>query len=171
MTAAVLAAVLLAGAVAQAGLPLADPLNWWHYILETDYDGSLSTGSLGSVERFIESRSGSPIESLQESPAISLTGTIAGEVLNNSDNFETRTGATARLFVDILPGLYLDEQLSIWTGSDEKPPDYFSPYHQGSEQGRHLYVDWGYLRFRSEIVSLGLEEFRRDGVRAGTRNC
>ena len=154
MTAAVLAAGLLIGAGQQAGLPLQDPLNWWLYMLETDYDGSLSTGSLGSVERFIESRSGSPIGSLQESPAISLTGTIAGEAVDYSGSLETRTGATVRLFVDILPGLYLDERLSIWAGSDENPPDYFSPYHQGLEQGRHLYVDWGYLRWTSEIVSL-----------------
>ncbi len=155
MTAAVLAAGLLIGAVQQAGLPLQDPLNWWLYMLETEDDGSSLTASMGSIERFIESRSGSPIGLGQAIPAISLTGMIAGEVLNNSDTFETRTGATARLFVDILPGLYLDEQLSLWTGSDNNPPDYFSPYHQGSEHGRRLYVDWGYLRWNSDIVSLG----------------
>ncbi|NOQ21452.1 MAG: hypothetical protein GQ565_02220 [Candidatus Aegiribacteria sp.] len=171
MTVAVLAAGLLIGAGQQAGLPLQDPLNWWLYMLETESEAMLpgtfplvdshflndensSTGSLGSIEKFLFSRSSSPIGSWQESPAFLLTGTIAGEALNYSNSFETRIGATARLFVDILPGLCLDERLSIWTGSDENPPDYFSPYHEGLERGRHLYVDWGYLRWNNETFSL-----------------
>ena len=171
MVAAVITAGLLIGTVQQAGLPLQDPLNWWLYMLETESEAMLpgtfplvdshflidensSTGSLGSIEKFLFSRSSSPIGSRQESPAFSLTGTVAGEVVYYSNCFETRTGAIARLFVDILPGLYLDERLSIWTGSDEKEPDYFSPYHEGMERGRHLYIDWGYLRWNNEIVSL-----------------
>ncbi|MCD4700308.1 MAG: capsule assembly Wzi family protein [Candidatus Aegiribacteria sp.] len=171
MTAAVIATGLLIGTVQQAGLPLQDPLNWWIYMLETESEAMLPgtfplvdshflnnddtlTGSLGSIERFLFNRSGSPTGSRQERSALSLTGTVAGEVLYNSDSFETRTGTTARIFADILPGLYLDERLSIWAGSDESPPDYFSPYHEGMEKGRHLYVDWGYLRWDIETVSL-----------------
>ncbi len=77
MTAAVLAAGLLIGAGQQAGLPLQDPLNWWLYMLETEDYGSSLTASMESIERFIESRSGSPIGLGQDSPAISLTGTVA----------------------------------------------------------------------------------------------
>ncbi|NLP04549.1 capsule assembly Wzi family protein [Candidatus Fermentibacteria bacterium] len=36
------------------------------------------------------------------------------------------------------------ERLSVWAGSDEAPPDGFAPWHQGEEEGRHLYVDRGY---------------------------
>jgi len=171
MAAILIAAGILIGTVQQAGLPLQDPLNWWLCMLETDSEsmlpgtlplidsgflnnGNSLTGSLRSMEGFLFNRSSSPNVSRQESPAFSLTGTVAGEVLNFSDSFETRTGATARLFVDILPGFYLDERLSVWAGSDENPPDYFSPFHEGMERGRHLYVDWGYLRWNNEIVSL-----------------
>ncbi|MEN8209498.1 MAG: capsule assembly Wzi family protein [Candidatus Fermentibacteria bacterium] len=155
MLAAVLAGVLLTGAFQQPGLPLQDPLNWWLYMLETEDDGTSLTASMGNIERFILSRSSFPTDPAGERPALSLTGTVAGEVLNLSDAFETRIGATARMFVDILPGLYLDEQLSIWTGSDNAPPDYFSPFPQGLEHGRRLYVDWGYLGWNNDIVSLG----------------
>lgn len=169
MTAAVIAVGLLIGT---AGLPLQDPLNWWLYMLETESETMLpgtlplvdsrflnsdvetSTGSLADVERFIFIRSSSPGGTQEESLRFSLTGTVAGEVQNYSESLEARTGATARIFVDILPGLFLDERLSIWAGSDENPPGYFSPYHEGMESGRHLYVDWGYLQWNNETVSL-----------------
>lgn len=171
MTAAVIAAGLLMGTVQQAGLPLQDPLNWWLYMLETEsgamlpgtfplidshflHDGFTTTESLGNIGEFLSGRSSSPGTPRGGSLEFSLTGTVVGEVLDYSGDFETRTGATARLFVDILPGLYLDERLSVWAGSDENPPDYFSPYHEGIEKGRHLYVDWGFLDWNNDIVSL-----------------
>jgi hypothetical protein len=170
MTAAVVAAVLLMGSVEQTGLPLQDPLNWWLYMLEPEsacmlpgtfpiLDSPFLTDTSSSVASHVLEllllRSSSPGRSQESALKLSVSGSAAGEVLNEADNFETRAGATVRLFTDILPGLYLDDRLSIWTGSDESPPDYFSPYHVGLEKGRHLYVDWGYLRWSNETVSLG----------------
>jgi hypothetical protein len=171
MTAAVIAAGLLMGTIHQTGLPLQDPLNWWLYMLETESESMLpgtfplvdspflqngitTTKSLDNIGRILFSRSSSPVELQEDNRRFSLNGTATGEVLNYSDSFETRAGLTGDLFVDILPGLYFDERLSVWTGSDENPPDYFSPFHRGTEKGRHLYVDWGYLRWNNQVLSL-----------------
>jgi len=168
MTAAVIAAGLLIGTVQQPGLPLQNPLNWWLYLFETDSEAMLPgtfplTGStflqdFGAIGEsplvsFLSDRSSSPVADGLIT-GLSLTGSAAGEIHDISGSTETRAGATLRLFADILPGLYLDERLSLWAGSDEKPPDYFSPFHEGSEAGRHLYVDWGYLRWNNETVAL-----------------
>lgn len=172
MTAAVIAATLLMGTMLhQTGLPLQDPLNWWLYMLETESEAMLpgtfplinspflhdcitTTESLDDITRILFSRSSSPEELKNDTRRLYLTGTAAGEILDYSDSLETRAGLTARLFVDILPGLYLDERLSIWTGSDENPPDYSSPFHRGTEKGRHLYVDWGYLQWNNQTIAL-----------------
>ncbi len=168
MTAAVLAAGLLIGSIQQMGLPLQDPLNWWLNMLETESETMLpgtfplvdspfiiEADSESPISRFLLERSSSPGGTTEDDLQFSMTGSVAGEVLSNSGNLETRAGTTLRLFIDIIPGLYLDERISIWTGSDEKPPDYFTPFHQGTEKGRRLYVDWGYLGWNSEVVSLG----------------
>jgi hypothetical protein len=171
MTVAVIAAGLLMGTILQTGLPLQDPLNWWLYMLETEsesmlpgtfplvnspflVDGITTTESFDNIGRILFSRSSSPLELREDNRRYSLTGTVAGEILDRSDKVETRAGITARLFVDILPGLFFDERLSVWTGSDENPPDYFSPFHRGTEKGRHLYVDWGYLQWNNRTISL-----------------
>lgn len=39
----------------------------------------------------------------------------------------------------------LVERLSVWAGSDEAPPEGFASWHEGDEEGRHLYVDRGYV--------------------------
>jgi len=169
MTATVVAAVLSAGMLQQAGLPLQDPLNWWLCTLETESETMLpgtfplvassfltvsTIESLENIRRAILARSSLPGDSQEGNLRFSFTGKTTGEVLNYEDGFETRAGITSRLFVNVLSDLFLDERLSVWTGSDENPPDYFSPFHRGVEKGRHLYVDWGYLRWNNRTVSL-----------------
>lgn len=173
MTSAILAVAMLFGNVQQTGLPLRDPLGWWLYMLET-HSSEMLPGSLPLVgstflERGLPSAAGlrGPGDEIyrrsippggEDSPEVRLSaaGTVAGELLHYDGNTETRVGTTGRLFVNILPGLYAHERLSLWAGSDELPPDYFTPFHQGQEKGRHLYVDWGYLRWSNETVSASL---------------
>jgi len=172
MTSAVIALVLLTGSPEQTGLPLSDPLNWWLYMMGTssagllpgtlpltgsDFPGPGSEihGSLAGPEGSIRERSFPGGLMDLEGITLDISGTAAGEVLTLDGETETRCGATAGLYVNILPNLYLHEQLSLWTGSDEMPPDYFSPFHQGMEKGRHLYVDLGYLRWSNGTVAAG----------------
>ncbi|MCK5064810.1 MAG: hypothetical protein KAQ97_05980 [Candidatus Fermentibacteraceae bacterium] len=172
MEAAVISLVLMTGSLNQTGLPLEDPLNKWIYMFETVASEMLpgtfpvtdaeelfaeivSKDELEGIGRFIYERSLPPGNLPgKNSFKLAAQGTIAGEILHSEDALETRCGATGRIFVDILPSLFMDERLSIWTGSDEKPPDYFTPFHEGAEPGRHLYVDWGYLRWNHETISI-----------------
>lgn len=169
MTAALLAAGLLFGTLQDTGLPLQDPLNWWLYILDTGSEEMLpgdlpTTGSdflrlavpAGSPEGpFTEilRRSSPPGGLSGGETGLAGSGSVAGQIVSMDGDLETRAGATGRLFVSLLPDLSMDERLSLWTGSDEIPPDYFSPFHQGMEKGRHLYIDWGYLRYNGETVA------------------
>ncbi|OPL20073.1 MAG: hypothetical protein AVO35_01055 [Candidatus Aegiribacteria sp. MLS_C] len=172
MTGVLLAAGLMMVPVRETGLPLQDPLGWWLYmngtassemlpqVLPAVGSGLFSTttaegihrGPLGEILR----RSLPPGGLEDGSTGMALTGTAAGEVLVDDGELETRTGGTGRIYVSILPGLFLEERLSLWAGSDEQPPDYFSPFHQGMEKGRHLYVDWGYLRWDGGVVAASL---------------
>ncbi|MBN2587175.1 MAG: hypothetical protein JXA64_11250 [Candidatus Fermentibacteraceae bacterium] len=171
MTAAVLAVGVLIGSVQQTGLPLRDPLNWWLYMMETGTEvmlpGTLPlvgspflqqsmpySGFPGSPAGLIIDRSAPPGWERGGETRLSAEGTVACEILNLDGETETRAGGTGRIYASILPGLFIDERLSLWTGSDELPPDYFSPFHQGSEKGRHLYVDWGYLRWSGGPVAV-----------------
>jgi hypothetical protein len=172
MTAALLAAGLLMGTVQNTGLPLQDPLNWWLYMTETGSAGMLpgalpltgsdyladasSVGFLSGPLNEIVRRSTPPGDMADGSPGLAGSGTVAGEALSIDGDLETRAGCTGRLFIKFVPGLSIDERLSLWTGSDELPPDHFSPFHQGMEKGRHLYVDWGYLLWDGGSFSAGL---------------
>lgn len=167
-----LAAGLIALPVRETGLPLQDPLGWWLYMNGTasaemlppilpavgsglfanTAGGGIHHGPLGEILR----RSLPPGGLEEGSAGLSLAGTAAGEVLADDGDLETRTGSTGRVYVSILPELFLDERLSLWAGSDEQPPNYFSPFHQGMEKGRHLYVDWGYLRWDGGTVAASL---------------
>ncbi|OQC70437.1 MAG: hypothetical protein BWX47_00384 [candidate division Hyd24-12 bacterium ADurb.Bin004] len=66
----------------------------------------------------------------------------------DSTSTETRAGTSVEAFLEPVPGLQLRERLSVWASSDENSPGGFTPFHEGAEQGRHLYVDWGYASWR-----------------------
>mgnify|MGYP006281357787 FL=1 len=120
-----------------------------HYLRES---GSLST-SLARPAGLILAKSSAPGRG-EGAAGFYATGTVTGEILYADENVETRTGTTGRLFVDIAQDLFLDERVSVWAGYDENPPHYFSPFHRGNEEGRHFYVDWGYLRWNGSPVSV-----------------
>lgn len=168
----ILAALLTVTGGEQTGLPLEDPLGWWLTLFETASDAMLP-GTLPSLDEitvlegvsnqpgfrgpaeFIEARgipTGEPLHF--GTLTVAGLGTLAGQVLIADDDVVTRIGGTGRVHVDIMPNLFLDERLSLWAGSDEQPPDFFSPFHDGPEPGRHLYVDWGYMQWDPSPISL-----------------
>ncbi len=134
--------VLLVTAITAASLPLEDPLNTWLYHWEAS--GPLLTGELPSefepetgpqwMQDLIRKRNADHM----------LRFSIAGEVLETSEEFISRAGGTAAFAISPLDWLSFDERLSVWTGSDGNPPSGFSRFHYGLEHGRHLYVDWGH---------------------------
>jgi len=69
---------------------------------------------------------------------------------------QIRAGTALRIRADITDDLSLHERLSVWAGSDERPPHHFSPYHLGLEEGRHLYADWGYASYTPGVIGLSL---------------
>lgn len=171
MTGFILTFCVLITASAYA-LPPAGPLNWWQQQLEACSD-ELLPGCLPEISGQDTSlscryplfselseliyRQNLPPGFLHEETdgfSLSINGSAAGEVLYYDDEYQTRAGGTLRLHAILLPGLFIDEQLSIWTGSDEQPPDFFETFHEGVERGRHLYVDWGYLRWEHSGLSV-----------------
>ncbi len=74
---------------------------------------------------------------------LGLALTTAAEAVD-SDGTQTRAGLALEACLEPVPGLRLHERLSVWASSDEEAPSGFTPFHEGVEQGRHLYVDWGY---------------------------
>jgi len=172
VTSLLLAALILAGSENNnTGMPLTDPLNWWVYMEETASGTAMpgilplrrnpirseDTAALNpELENLLLRRSSFPLSTEGDEGPLNFSGTAAGQLLSHSGGTETRIGGTLRLFVLPLPNLYLDEQLSLWAGSDENPPDHFSPFHDGMEKGRHLYVDRGYLRWSIPAVSVSL---------------
>jgi hypothetical protein len=72
------------------------------------------------------------------------------------DGSQIRAGTALRLRADLLDNLSLHERLSVWSGSDERPPHHFSSYHLGKEEGRHLYADWGYISYAPGSLNLSL---------------
>lgn len=170
--AALVLVTLMSSSPERTGIPLENPLNWWLYILETATD-ELLPGTLPSPAEGELLSEGVRIDGF-EGPSwlmaetglreqgplrigsfgISAHGSVAGEVLTFGDAVETRAGVTGAFRVDLLDDLFMEERVSLWTGSDELPPDHFSPYHDGVEKGRHLYVDCGYLQWDPSPVTL-----------------
>jgi hypothetical protein len=164
--------ILAAGAAPQTGLPLEDPLGWWLSLFETSAESMLP----GTLPDLLEVRviGDAALGSGLSGPAgliagrgipageplhigtltVAGLGTTAGQALLRDDALVTRAGCTGRIHVDIMPWVFLDERLSLWTGSDDQPPDFFTPFHQGVEKGRHLYVDWGYFRWEPSPISV-----------------
>jgi len=174
MTSAVIMVIigLLSASPERTGVPLENPLNWWLYLLETRTD-ILLPGTFPSPEEGALLSEGVKMSGF-EGPAwvmaeiglmeqshlrigsfgISANGKLAGEVLSVDGEFESRAGITGGFRIDLMPDLFIEERISLWTGSDNSPPDYFSAYHQGLEHGRRLYVDCGYLQWDPSPVSL-----------------
>ena len=164
---------LLLVSVAWSFLPPENPLTWWLYRLEsitqTPLPGALP-GSfvvhcgedtpLEGLCELISTRSLSPeamtLFSLPSGQDMRIGGMVAGEILTNEDEFQSRLGATLHARATLARNLYLDERLSLWTGSDELPPATFPPFHAGLEKGRHLYLDWGYISWETDPIEISL---------------
>lgn len=86
-------------------------------------DRVLLSGSWGAVavggRAVVEGASGDPGEEIRSGTSLDIQGQVAG--------------------------ISFVERISVWAGSDEMPPGGFAPWHQGVEEGRHLYVDRGYM--------------------------
>ncbi|MBN1434566.1 hypothetical protein JW921_07390 [Candidatus Fermentibacterales bacterium] len=166
---------LLACRASIAGfLPLDDPLGIWlhhgeaagllpllapirpfgmlsgRYALEaTKSDGAPEPGGIPmslieAAEKRLDLTLLSP--STRSGASIETGGSATVEALDAS-GFEQRAGIRMGIEAALLPGLELHEQMSLWTGSDDLAPSFFPSWHQGSEPGRHLYVDWAFLDF------------------------
>jgi hypothetical protein len=161
---------LLLTVKAGAFLPPENYLTWWLYRLETCTQTPLPGTLPGSfvihcsddtplegICRLITSRSIYPgrmtIFSLASGQDMRAGGMIAGQVLSDN-SLQSRLGATVHFRATIARNLFFDERLSLWTGSDELPPATFPVFHAGAEKGRHLYVDWGYLSWEADPLSL-----------------
>ncbi len=177
MSALLVLLALVGNDVQGPGLPLQSPLSWWLGVLEavspsllpatlpasegwdtggTDLPRALS-GPAGLLARWSLPPGTAPGDTVPGGFGARFSGTVAGQVLlPDEGEAVTRAGPTLRGHAFLLPGLTIDEQLSVWAGSDEMPPDHFSPYHEGREEGRHLYVDWGYLAWEAGPLGLGL---------------
>ncbi len=157
---------------AGAFLPPENRLTWWLYRLETCTQTLLPGTLPGSfivhcgdntplegLCRLITSRSLSPgrtiLFSLPSGQEMRVGGMIAGQVLSE-DGFQSRLGATVHVRATFARNLFFDERLSLWTGSDELPPATFPSFHVGAEKGRHLYVDWGYLSWETDLMVLSV---------------
>jgi len=171
-----LVSVLISGSVPNSGLSTASPLYWWMQQMEACSDELLPgclpdageagtyyptvSGYFPGISNLIRERGLSPGFSedgeIPQGFNLAVGGSVAGEVLFYDDDYQTRLGGTLEIHAVLLPGLFLDEQLSIWTGSDEQPPDFFGTFHEGVEKGRHLYVDWGYLQWIHDGLSVSL---------------
>jgi len=166
------ALALAVGSSPRTGLSLEDPLGWWLLLFEA-VSADMLPGTLPSAEEnmvvddamllpgfrdpaaFLSGRGIPPGEPLHLGTlSVAALGSTAAQVLTGDGETETRAGCTGRIHVDIMPQVFLDERLSLWTGSDEQPPDFFTPFHEGVEKGRHLYVDWGYVRWEPSPISL-----------------
>lgn len=166
--------IVLPFSSALASLPLRSPLRYWAYKLQTlgpevgpgilPYaDGELE-GSYGDAFRGVYGAVG--LRSLEGRRRLAgsrssggfylgVDGKAAAEIIDDA-NREYRAGTAVRLYAALPAGFSVHERMSIWTGSDERPPDFFSPYHVGPEEGRHFYVDWGYLTWQGEWASASM---------------
>jgi len=163
--------ILILSMPALAFLPESNHLTWWLYQLEactsTTLPGTLPASfyiHYGDNSLFeglcelITNRSLSPgrtVLSFASGQELRIGGMVAGELLD-ANGFQSRLGATLHARATLLENLYLNERLSLWTGSDELPPSTFSQFHQGLEKGRHFYVDWGYLSWETGPLELSL---------------
>lgn len=168
--------ILSAFSISSAGfLPLEDPLQDWLFYLEALSD-DLLPGVFPSFERqplqaeninptvfnhlfnLFETRLNQPENivagSSEEGTFLLKAGGIAAIEGLETEKMQSRAGCTLRLHADLLPGLFFDERLSLWLSSDEQAPSTFSPFHEGREEGRHLYVDWGFLGWRHSLLNL-----------------
>jgi len=100
----------------------------------------------GLVERLqsISKPGGTDVDGLGRTGAVLLAAVEA----EDSTTLETRAGLSLDAFLEPVAGLHLRERLSVWASSDERQPGGFTPFHEGAEQGRHLYVDWGFAAWR-----------------------
>ncbi len=130
-----------------------DPLNSWLYHSESF--GPLLPGVLPSAHEIAvqPETSGIWLWHLMQNKAqcivpeggiIGFDWSLAAEALEYNEEFQTRAGGTFSIQATPLGWLFISERLSLWTGSDGEPPQGYSPYHFGTEHGRHLYVDHGY---------------------------
>ncbi len=151
--------------LASASLTLEDPLNLWLYHSETT--GHLLTGEFqdshiisinpGSKSmwlwQLIQDRS-APIAT--DNGIFGWVGTIAVQANQNSSDFISSGGTTFEVFAKPLSWFSISQRTSLWTGSDGNPPDGFSPFHYGLEHGRHLYVDWGFIKTETGPLQVAL---------------
>jgi len=163
--AATAAAVCIVAAGAGAGLPLSDPLWDWMRPAATATGAPLGgvvplcglpgaeDGWRGPVER--ADWLGSEGRHRLGDGWIGLDGLVALEGARDGGT-QVRAGTALRLQAEIVENLTVHERLSVWSGSDERPPHYFSTYHLGQEEGRHLYADWGWAAWTPGRLNLSL---------------
>ncbi len=146
--------ILMVIALANAALPLENPLNLWLY--HSEATGVLLPGELPDQHtislqpelnslwlwQLLQDKSALP----SGSDIFASRTTIRTQAVHTDSDLVSRAGLAYEIFSQPLSWLSLHEQLSVWTGSDGNPPSDFAPFHYGLEHGRHLYVDWGYAQ-------------------------
>ncbi|MCK5785799.1 MAG: hypothetical protein KAH54_04465 [Candidatus Sabulitectum sp.] len=147
--------VLVFVSLATASLSLENPLNLWLYHSETtgallsgefpdQHTVSLEPGSRSMwLWHLIQDRSAAPST---DTGVLGWHATAAGQAGSNSSEFVSSGGTAFEIFAQPLSWLTISQRTSLWTGSDGNPPSGFSPFHYGLEHGRHLYVDWGFVK-------------------------
>lgn len=147
---------LLAGFLSEGWVPPEHPLSEWILhgataggpLRPSVFPGSVATES-GSM---LPSGLLAKLEALSRPggstriPGLGLFGAslLTAAELEDSSCTETRAGMSIDAFLEPAGGFHIRERLSVWASSDEDIPSGFTPVHEGVEQGRHLYVDWGY---------------------------
>jgi hypothetical protein len=106
----------------------------------------------GPVSRLAAAGSGpSRIVAASGQSAVLAGGLASLEAFSDSGR-GVRAGTSLELLGRLARGIDFTERISVWAGSDERPPTGFAPFHEGTEEGRHMYVDWGFLRARSSTL-------------------
>lgn len=147
--------VLISGFLGEGWVPSGHPLSGWvlagrasdSAVRPAVFPGTLMPEAAaglpeGLVDRLqsIMMPAGSEVDGLGRAGAVLLAAAEA----EDSTSLETRAGLSLDAFMEPVGGLHFRERLSVWASSDERQPGGFTPFHEGAEQGRHLYVDWGF---------------------------
>lgn len=160
--------VVLSGFLGEGWVPSGHPLAGWvlasrasdPVVRPAVFPGDLPFGEADGLPEGLVERLRSILKpEVREVDGLGRAGAVMLAALEAEDStsLETRAGLSLDAFLEPVDGLHLRERLSIWASSDERRPGGFTPFHEGAEQGRHLYVDWGFAAWRggSFEASLG----------------